>query len=496
MKKKLLFLVVLLFISVFAHQMLEAFPHIHHSHHHHLRKHLHQTITHVTHTVHHGLTAAQKKAKKAKDKIEKANKDLTAKVEEIKNLPEKTKNIIFSMNNALDSSGKETLVKTIKKYWNELKKFIHLPEKFGEHLLLCMMAYYENPFYLKEMTEGKQCVPTVRQSPKSDLKYSEVCFLCTHNSYSTYTDFYFPYGQQIFSTKEQLGLGVRAFMFDTYKNKGKIVLSHGKLKYQKFLRAILYATGKGKFMHYSKVLKELKHFIALNRGEIITIILEDYVKDYSKFKKLYHDIGLSSYIYTKNDFDKNKGWPTIGEMIKKNKRVVIFVGDSKSAGKYHFKQWDYMVENQYGTLKKEKASKERSSSKSAGKKYHKRDLLLLNFFDDNPLTEWSKAYKEIKNIDFKDLKNYPSHLLKVLKLVGEGISVIDPEAHKKYNTVDLKLFLKYERSHGLNGKYKKRYPNFIAPDFISIGNPLSIVNFINRKAALDHKKMFFRLKYK
>ncbi|MCK5686418.1 hypothetical protein KAJ27_19945 [bacterium] len=518
------------------------------------------TATHVTHYVKHGLTEVEKKAKerveeakkklaaakkksaelarKAKKKLEEAKrrseetakkakeaalkeeKTLSHEVKGLKTLPKKTLNVVHSVYHSLDDFGKKTMKNTLNKYWHELKGFINDAAGFGEKMLICIMAEFEYPLWSKMMEKASKYNPNVKVKLNRSLKYSETCFLCSHNSYSNYVDYYIPYGQQVFSYKKQLDSGVRAFMLDTWRQDGKIVLSHNKVFIQKFMRPIAYASNNKKTLYYADALKEIKSFLIRNPHQIITIILEDYVKSGAMFTKVYQSTGLKKYIYTDRHYyyeldkkgkklkrdDKGKlvrkkepGWNTIGEMIKLNKRLVIFV-DSISESEYQFKQWRFMVENQYGTLSRQKASEERSSSVTAGKSYKKRGLLLLNYFNDDPRSDVKQAFTELVKVDFKDLSSYPKHLNKALDYLVKSFDDINARSHRKINSSKLRLFLRYERMNGLihghTRRYKNRYPNFIAPDFISEGNPMGIVEDINRKALRDSKKMFFPLQYK
>jgi len=72
----------------------------------------------------------------------------------------------------------------------------------------------------------------------------------------------------------------------------------------------------------SAVFTEVGSFLTKNRHEIVTLILEDFTNNRSAIASAVHLGGIYSYVHTQ---PIDKPWPTIGQMINDNKRLVIFV---------------------------------------------------------------------------------------------------------------------------------------------------------------------------
>ncbi len=181
--------------------------------------------------------------------------------------------------------------------------------------------------------------------PDPQLKYNQVTFLTTHNSYAAKKHGFF-YAQQYWTMQEQLENGVRGLMLDTYYNKTKtdIVLCHGGLGWNAFLRG-----GKTP-MSLQESLATIKEFLEQNKQEIITIFLENYVDNKALLDNAFKASGIEPFILSPAHWDprQKRGWPTIAWMQQTNKRVVIF--NSLDKTDLTFNEWEHVVENQFGIL--------------------------------------------------------------------------------------------------------------------------------------------------
>jgi hypothetical protein len=74
-------------------------------------------------------------------------------------------------------------------------------------------------------------------------------------------------------------------------------------------------------------LKEVNDFMVKNPHEVITIILEDYVQDYNVLETVFKQSGLFDYVHAQS---RTELWPTLEDMVKSNKRLVVFVSSKKS----------------------------------------------------------------------------------------------------------------------------------------------------------------------
>lgn len=94
--------------------------------------------------------------------------------------------------------------------------------------------------------------------------------------------------------------------------------------------------------------KEIEAFLSANPAEIVTVILEDYVKTPNLLTKVFTDAGLMKYWFPASSMPKNgQDWPLVNEMVAKNQRLVVFTSAKhKESSEGIAYQWNYMVENQ------------------------------------------------------------------------------------------------------------------------------------------------------
>lgn len=163
-----------------------------------------------------------------------------------------------------------------------------------------------------------------------DRPFNKAVFAATHNSYAVKSKGFFPkfYNQKRTMT-QQLNDGIRGLMLDTHRPKLSINpfnTKHGvpHLCHNKCI------AGKQKLVDG---LQEISKFLKKNPNEVIIIIFEDKIRDKdgnlkpkgqrvlaTHIKEIMDKVALTQYVYT---HDHTKGWPTLKEMIKSNKRLVI-----------------------------------------------------------------------------------------------------------------------------------------------------------------------------
>ena len=337
--------------------------------------------------------------------------------------------------------------------------------------------------------------------PPQDRRYDQVCWLKTHNAYSA-ERYGYVYANQYYTIEEQLDRGVRGFELDTYKRCWKktagvfgsdgctVSMCHGVCDVSNKWIYKPWKPGNDALGFASSGLAPIKKFLEKYPDEIITIYLENYVLfDRGAKEDMLDDAieksGVVPFLLRPEDWDPSQqGWPTIGWMIKNNKRLIIF--NDKSANKqttkpevlsrpyastkYTYYQWKTIVQNQWGGAKDiNKALQERGNSvQNSGTK---RFLLELDWYPDGgkilggPISDVINKFGGV----FSDEKQIP---------FGGNFA--------KLNGPDLQAFLKRAREKGLqpSGIGEKRYPNVISVDFFHEGEPtpLSMVNEINARA--------------
>lgn len=301
--------------------------------------------------------------------------------------------------------------------------------KFRDVLLSCAAFFYCQLFGLSTW-----------QKPDPRLRYHEVSFFTSHNSYAAKNHGYF-YAQQKWSLKEQLHAGIRGLMLDTHLHaqSGEIILCHRNEWINKII------CGGKPAMKFDDALKVIQEFLASEPSEVITIFLENYVKNKQLVDQSLSTAGLDPYILAPEHWDpiSEQGWPTLDWMQKNNKRLIIF--NSIEETKLTFYQWEHVIENQWGALPCRHACKERHESRAH--RLRNRYLYVINYFPR-------------------------------LKMNFGG-------SYERINSRDLDILLQ-QINNGLGNEYcKGRLPNFVSLDFVDEGDGLKRVNIINEEL---HKK--------
>lgn len=186
------------------------------------------------------------------------------------------------------------------------------------------------------------------------------------------------------SVSNQLRNGVRGLMLDMYDFENDIWLCHS-------FRGQCYNFTA--FEPAIDTLKEVEAFLTQNPSEIVTIIIEDYVRTPKGLTRVFTDAGLDKYWYPVAKMPrKGEDWPTVNSMVKDNHRLLVFTSDSsKEAAEGIAYQWKYMVENEpgdpgvvRGSCPNRKESKPLNSRSAS--------LFLMNYFPTIPVQ--SEACKE------------------------------------------------------------------------------------------------------
>lgn len=230
--------------------------------------------------------------------------------------------------------------------------------------------------------EGSKCVRSAATNQFSllnnSLPFNKYAFLTTHNTFAiddgrqrlTFTN-------QEDSVTQQLNNGVRGLMLDTYDYQGDVWLCHsygGECHdYTKFVPAV-------------DTLKEIEAFLSGNPSEIVTIILEDYVKTPNGLTKVFTDAGLTKYMFPLSSMPKDgQDWPLVSNMVASNQRLLVFTSvESKESSEGIAYQWNYMVENQYGDDGM-KAGKCSNRGESSALNDRSKSLVLVNYFRSVPI---------------------------------------------------------------------------------------------------------------
>ncbi|CAJ1929559.1 unnamed protein product [Sphenostylis stenocarpa] len=188
---------------------------------------------------------------------------------------------------------------------------------------------------------------TIVTSLVNGLPFNKYSWIMTHNSFSIVDapplagvqrlTFY----NQEDTVTNQLTNGVRGLMLDMYDFENDIWLCHS------FREQCFNFTA---FQPAINTLREVETFLTANPTEIVTIVIEDYVRTPKGLTNLFTNAGLDKYWFPVSDMPKKgEDWPTVTEMIQANRRLLVFTSDaSKEAEEGIAYQWTYMVENESG----------------------------------------------------------------------------------------------------------------------------------------------------
>lgn len=192
-----------------------------------------------------------------------------------------------------------------------------------------------------------------------DRRFDQATWLTTHNAFNNYGDARWTIPNQSGGLRSQLDGGVRALMLDVhywsaprwlcYVSFGSdcyapgVYLCHGDCG---TVAGVTYALPRRSF---ADALGTVVGFLRDNPREVVTLFLEDYTSQ-SQLKAAFDQAPQVADLI----FDpaspawrvRERGWPTLREMVQANKRLLIFTDRGENKGIYGIAHGrDYTVEN-------------------------------------------------------------------------------------------------------------------------------------------------------
>ena len=160
-------------------------------------------------------------------------------------------------------------------------------------------------------------------------RYNEVVYAATHNSMSNIDEGWnFP--NQEHGIARQLDDGIRALYLDIHYFEDQVYLCHAQCDLGK--ESLLSGLGK------------IKTFMDANPNEVITIVFESYV-DAADAAAVFTQAGLDAYAHAQPE---DAAWPTLGDMIRSGKRLVVFHSRSDAdEPPWYMYEWDYTWSSPY-----------------------------------------------------------------------------------------------------------------------------------------------------
>ena len=171
--------------------------------------------------------------------------------------------------------------------------------------------------------------PCMGEATFCDRPYNQLAQVCTHNAMSSEAyGFSIPTPNQVHGFTRQLDDGVRCLMLDIYDYEGEAHLCH---------------SGCGVWGAYplQDGLQEIAAWLEAHPFEIVTFILESYVPEEDVLESLQAagfaaaERTAESGILYHHDRALGEAWPTIGEMLARDERLVVFTDDPDATASWH-----------------------------------------------------------------------------------------------------------------------------------------------------------------
>lgn len=202
------------------------------------------------------------------------------------------------------------------------------------------------------------------------LRYNEVVYATTHNSYAVIGEL--AAGNQFRSVADSLENGVRALMLDAHftdDTKSAVALCHGDCK----LGAV----------NLGQVLETIAAFLDRHPLNVITIIWETTcapTSDCAVLKGLlytaFEQSRLAGLLYA--PAHTGGPWPTLYEMLQTRQKIVQFFDNAPFERPWDLEMWDNVIETGYSS--EDKSDLEKACAFNRGKPDRPGKLFLNNHF--------------------------------------------------------------------------------------------------------------------
>ena len=158
--------------------------------------------------------------------------------------------------------------------------------------------------------------------------FNEVVFAATHNSMSNDDDGWWEANQEHGLTR-QMEDGIRGMLLDSYEVEGELWLCHG------FCELGSQPLG--------EALGEIKSFLTSHPHEVMILFFQDAVGS-DGMSQAFEEAGLASLAYTHTS---GENFPTLGEMIEANTRLVISSESHGPPPPWYHHGWDLFFDTPY-----------------------------------------------------------------------------------------------------------------------------------------------------
>lgn len=193
-----------------------------------------------------------------------------------------------------------------------------------------------------------------------DRRLNEVALATTHNSMSI-SQYGWVWPSHDGTLTNQLDAGVRGLLIDThYWDDEAFIESYldalpdnVRPAAEKALDILDLPAQEGQFLCHNlcgfgvtqlaEGLAEIRVFLEENPREVVVIIIQDAITP-EDTETAFEESGLISTVYT---HEEGQPWPTLGEMIDMNQRVVVMAEEQGPPPDWYLNVWDYTKETPY-----------------------------------------------------------------------------------------------------------------------------------------------------
>lgn len=300
-----------------------------------------------------------------------------------------------------------------------------------------------------------------------DRKYNDVTYLMSHNAQSYQTNWLLMLlpgsniNDQTKNLEAQLQDGVRAMKMPVHFQNQQTYVCHGMGHWVKdlikqkacekiglirswcsnWIENMNPCTVDPGMQPLTKVLKTIGAFLKENRNEVFTLFLEDDARD---FKAIYYALKESDLVVMMHHQPENQSWPTLSEMVRKNKRLVVFVNEDEDLNKNHIQQFPELNSTHQYVW---------------STPYHFESVEELE--QDGPKEEVKKSYGETTHGNSKNKLWLMQHFVTPALAGNENAAAIVNQTPFLMTRIQ-----KYQ-------KFIQTAPNFISVDFYDLPDPSS-----------------------
>ncbi|WP_245979246.1 hypothetical protein [Streptomyces diacarni] len=202
-----------------------------------------------------------------------------------------------------------------------------------------------------------------------ELRYDQAAYVATHNAMSTTADRFISPLQDGDITA-QLDNGARALLIDTHTWERPDQIAE-RLKLSEFapdmreeITGLLdrshpsrpglwlcHAVCRGGAIPLVDTLRDIGSWLDEHPGEVVTLIVQDGISG-EQTASAFHQAGLDRLLFTPDD-DPQAAWPTLGQMVEDDKRLVVFAEHADGPADWYRNFYRYGMETPYAFARPE-----------------------------------------------------------------------------------------------------------------------------------------------